>query len=30
MGTFKGEDDKVLKELCAKNFCEAVVVPRNS
>ena len=29
-GTFKGEDNKVLKELGAKNFCEAVIVPHNS
>ena len=29
METFKGQDNEVLKELCAKNFCEVVIVSHN-
>ena len=29
MDTFKDQDNKVLKELCAKHSCEVVIAPRN-
>ena len=29
MDTFKGEDNKEMKPLCAKSNCELVIVPRN-
>ena len=29
MGTFKGQDNDILKTLCSKNICEIVIVPHN-
>ena len=29
MDTFKSQDKDVLEELCAKNFCELVILPHN-
>ena len=29
MDTFNVQDNEVLKELCAKKFCEVVLVPHN-
>ena len=29
MDTFNVQDNEVLKELCAKTFCEVVLVPHN-
>lgn len=29
MDTFKGQDNDAIKELCAKNNCELVIVPHN-
>ena len=29
MDTFKGEDNEEIKQLCAKNSCEVVIVPHN-
>ena len=29
MDTFKGQDNKEMKRLCAKNNCEFVIVPHN-
>ena len=29
MDTFKGQDNDVLKDLCAKRFCEVVIVPHS-
>ena len=29
MDTFKGQDNKEMKRLCAKNNCELVIVPHN-
>ena len=29
MGTFKGQDNDILKKLCAENNCDVVIVPHN-
>ena len=29
MDTFRGQDNKVLKELFDENFCKVVIVPHN-
>ena len=29
MGTFKGQDNDRLKELCSENYCEVAIVPHN-
>ena len=29
MDTFKGQDNEEIKQLCAKNKCEFVIVPHN-
>ena len=29
MGTFKGQDNDTLKELCSENNCEIVITPHN-
>ena len=29
MDTFKGQGNKEMKQLCAKNNCELVLIPRN-
>ena len=29
MYTFKGQDNKVIMDLCTENFCHAVIIPHN-
>ena len=29
MDTFKGQGNKILRELCPENNCEVVIVPHN-
>ena len=29
MDAFEGQDNKVLKDLCVKSFCDVVIVPHN-